>query len=331
MIIRGAVMDKETGSTKIRFKKAVLNSKSLKDEVLVAFGLIFLTLLVLVGYLFPGIASVFEIKSTLSLIFGIISIILIIGLMVIVQIVEPVIKLSREAKLIAQGDLTREIQLLREDELGDLGASVDTMRCRIRDNVEKLKRLSQTTEVLKEEINSRIATLSNLMTISMQMAQNASLDDVLEVVIKKCFETYEMTSGCVILKDSTTHEFKIRYMSDLRNTSLMSRGMKDMKIQVGEGLLGRTILNQETVIVDRNTSSSKDVEDFKDRFLIKNAVIVPISSKGDARGLFIVGHEKDGFTFPEMEKELLELMAQNIAVAVLNDLLGQRETNDETV
>ena len=43
----------------IRFHKTILSSKKLSTEVLIAFGLIFLTILVLLGYLYPGVTSSF--------------------------------------------------------------------------------------------------------------------------------------------------------------------------------------------------------------------------------------------------------------------------------
>ena len=137
--------------------RSVLSNKYLRQEILIAFCLIILTLLVFLGYLFPGVSasSWFSNRNTLPLVIAILIIILMTGFLIIWQIVEPVIRLSRDAKMIAGGDLSREIRLVREDELGELGSSVNALTRRIRENVEELNSLNKKTEVLNDEINNR--------------------------------------------------------------------------------------------------------------------------------------------------------------------------------
>jgi diguanylate cyclase (GGDEF)-like protein len=314
-------MQKRDSSVKILFNRMFLSSRKLKDEVLVAFGLIFVTLLVLVGYLFPGMMSIFEVKGSLPLIIGIGAVIVIIGFMIIIQIIEPVIKISRQAKMIAKGDLTRDIELTREDELGELGAALNEMTSKIRTNVEELKALSKNTDALKEEINNRIAMLSNLMEISNAIAQNAPLNDVVDIALKRCFATRDMTFGGAVLKDRVTNEFKVAYISGPKGDVLISKGIKDIKIPLGQGVLGKAILQQHVVIIDEKTPLTREIEDFKGQFLLKNAVIAPISSKGNAYGLLIAGNDESKFVCSGTDKELLQLVAKHVAIAVLNDLL----------
>ena len=130
---------------KDKWTTSVLSNKYLRHEILIAFCLIILTMLVFVGYLFPGVSasSWFASRATLPVVISILIAILILGFLIIWQIVEPVIRLSREAKMIAGGDLSREIRLVREDELGELGSSVNALTRRIRENVEELSNLNK--------------------------------------------------------------------------------------------------------------------------------------------------------------------------------------------
>ena len=314
-------MEQKDSLTKIRFSKMILSTKKLKNEVLVAFGLIILTLLVPVAYLFPGVASFFQDQGNLPIVMIISLIIIFFSFMIIIQIVEPIIKISSEAKKIARGELTTKIQLMREDELGDLGNALNKMTVRIRENVEELKKLSQTTQELNTEINNRIAMLSHLMEISNMISQYTPLSEVLNTAVKKSLITHEMILGCVVLKDRTTNEYKIECLCGPKSAVLIQRNIEKMKIQLGHGLLGRTILKQEQTIVDQNSLLSRELEDFRSQFLVKNAIITPISSKGSAYGLLIVGNDADQMLSVDSKKEFFQLVAKHIAIAVLNDIL----------
>jgi len=305
--------------------RSVLSNKYLRQEILIAFCLIILTLLVFLGYLFPGVSasSWFSNRNTLPLVIAILIIILMTGFLIIWQIVEPVIRLSRDAKMIAGGDLSREIRLVREDELGELGSSVNALTRRIRENVEELNSLNKKTEVLNDEINNRIVMLSNLMEISNGIAQKAALKDILRIAVDKCFPEHEMSFGCVILKDAQTNDYKLQYLHSSHEEQLLRRGLADLKIALGIGVLGKAILKQEAIIIDQSTKLNQEIEDFKRLFMIHNAIIAPISSTGNAYGLIIAGNDRPHYFCTETQKDLLQLVSKHIAIAVLNARLTQ--------
>jgi len=279
---------------------------------------------VFLGYLFPGVSSSwFATRSSLPFVVGILITILVIGFFIILQIIDPILRITHEAKKIASGDLTREIKLVREDELGELGSSVNALTRRIRENVEELNGLNKKTEILNDEINNRIVMLSNLMEISNRIAQKAALKDVLHIAVKKCFPEQEMPFGCVILKDQQSKEYKIQYINSPHLEDLERHGIHNMKILLGAGVLGKAILKQEAMVIDQNSKPGQEIEDFKGMFKIRNAIIAPISSTGNAYGLIIAGNEKPDYNCSGTQKDLLQLVSKHIAIAVLNDMLSQ--------
>lgn len=310
---------------KAGFTRSVLSNKYLRQEILIAFCLIILTLLVFLGYLFPGVSasSWFSNRATLPLVIAILVVILVTGFFIIWQIVEPIIRLSRDAKMIAAGDLSREIRLVREDELGELGSSVNALTRRIRENVEELNNLNKKTEVLNDEINNRIVMLSNLMEISNGIAQKAALHDILRIAVNKCFPEQEMSFGCVILKDVVTNEYKVQYLHSPHEEQLKQRGLPGLKISLGIGVLGKAILKQEAIIIDRSTKMTQEIEDFKRTFMLNNAIIAPISSTGNAYGLIVAGNDRPNYFCTDTQKDLLQLVSKHIAIAVLNERLSQ--------
>lgn len=311
--------------------QSMLSNKHIRHEILIAFCLILLTLLVLVGYLFPGVStnSWFANRSFLPVIISIISVILFIALLIIWQIVDPLIRLSRETKLIASGDLSREIHLVREDELGDLGSCVNALTRRIRENVEELNSLNKKTEVLNDEINNRMVMLSNLMEISSGIAQKAALKDILRIAVMKCFAEQEMPFGCVILKDKQGDQYRIEYLHGPQQELLERRGINGLKVSLGCGVLGKAILGQEVIVIDQSVMRTAEIEDFKGQFLIKNAVIAPISSMGSTYGLIIAGNDREHYSCGPTQRDLLQLVSKHIAIAVLNEKLSAEIENFE--
>ena len=306
---------------KIYFKKLFLSSKKLRTELQIAFGLIVGAILVFLGYLFPGIASFFEPKMWLHIAVLIALFIVIIGFLIILQIVEPIIKISNEAKLIADGNLEREIEMAREDEIGELGLALNQMTRRIKDNVDELQKYSKQTESINIEINRRVVILASLVEISNLIAQNAELQLILKAAADKCLEFGNMTLGVLVLKDRASGDFKIHLLTGNKSEQLMQQGIKDIPIRLGKGLLGKAILKQNVIVLDQNVPSSEEIEEFNRLFGISNAVIAPITSKGNVFGLLIAGNEIDNFICAPTEKEVFGLLAKQIAIAVNNDML----------
>ena len=309
--------------------KTVIGGKSLstnkvRNEVAVAFGLILLCFLVFLAYLFPGVNSFFETRSSMTTIVGIIFLIVGLGFLIIWRILDPVLKLSREARHIANGDYDRNIELFREDEIGVLGEAINRMTRRMKENVEELKKFSQTTEQINTEINKRILTLSNLLQISNLIAQNAQFKEVVEVGVGKCLASGILSLGCMILKDLDSSEFQVHFVAGAKASELLDQGIKSTTVRFGEGILGKALLKQSPMVIDKETPANAEVEQFRSLFKVTNAILVPVNSKGNVYGLLVAGTDSPNFVFSRSEHELVQVVARQIAIAFTNDLL-QRE------
>jgi len=316
---------------RIIFKRMLLRAKGVRNEVTIAFGLIVLGILVFVGYLFPGVSTFFETKNSLHLVVAIILFMFFISFVIILQIIEPFLKISDEAKKIADGDLNREIELFREDEIGDLGVALNQLTHRIKSNLEELQNFKKATEDINSEINQRIDVLSNILGLSNLIAQNAPLKDVLEEAVRKCVEGGSMDLGCVVLKDRESSDFLISHLQGDHAGELIEMGLLNQKIRLGQGLLGKAALKSEVVVIDKSTPVTQEVGEFRDLFAVKNAVIIPISSKGNIYGLLVTGNVLDGFECSASEKELLQVIAKQIMIALTNERVASEIRKLEAV
>ena len=307
---------------KISYNKIFSNAKTLRTELRIAFGLIVIAMLVFLGYLFPGMqSSLFGVKNWLHIVVIIALFITVIGFLIILQIIEPIIKISSEAKMLADGDLERRIEMVREDEIGELGVALNQMTRRIKDNMDDLRKYSQQTEVINREINRRVLILSSLVEISSLIAQNADLQMILKASVDKCLEFGNMNLGCLVLKDHASGEFKVHLVVGAKSERLMQDKLCELIVKLGRGVLGKTILKQNVLVIDKDTVLNEEIEEFRKSFLITNAIVAPVTSKGNVYGLLIAGNDEANFGCTSTEKEIFHLISKQVAIAVTNDNL----------
>lgn len=303
----------------IILKKLFITSQGVRNELGIAFGLILLAFLVFLGYLFPGVSSWFEVRSFLHVIVTIVFFIVVIGFIIIVQVIEPVIRISKEAAAIADGNFDREIKLFRQDEIGQLADALNRMTNRMKQNVEELKSFSETTEVVNKEMNRRVLMLSNLLQVSTLIAQNAQFSEVLAEGMKKCLSFEGMSCAGLLLKERETGDYYIYNMIGENSVELFAQGIKNVKFKLGVGLLGKALLRQDMVVMDTSISVTKEMKEFCQQFLMQSAVIVPVAVNGNVYGLLIVGNNTKGFVCPDAEREVYQLIAQQMAIACSNE------------
>ena len=307
---------------KVRFNKIFSNAKTLHTELRISFGLILIAMLVFIGYLFPGIsASLFGAKNLLHIVVMIALFITVIAFIIILQIIDPIIKISNEAKMIAGGDLERRIEMVREDEIGELGVALNQMTRRIKDNMEDLRKHSQQTEAINREINRRVVMLSSLVEISSLIAQNADLQTIIKAGVEKCLEFGDMNLGGLVLKEPLSGEFKIALLLGAKSEKLIAEGVNAIPIKLGRGLIGKTILRQNVHVIDKDTVVNEEVAEFRKTFSVTNVIMAPVTSKGNVFGLLIAGNDAANFVCTSTEKEIFHLISKQVAIAVTNDLL----------
>ena len=150
-------------------KDLSLVPKGLRYKTLIAFSLMSLIPILICGwlvttYIFPNINLFFGLTiGNISFILFISIVISLLGLYVAKEMIDPVIKIAGDAKIIAEGDITRRIEIEREDEVGDLSKSLNIMTQKIKENMEELKAYSEKTKLINMEINKKVLALSSLL------------------------------------------------------------------------------------------------------------------------------------------------------------------------
>ena len=174
-------------------KQFSLMQQGLRYKLLIAFALMSVIPLLVMTYL---TSTYIMTQEEISL--GQISIIVLIsvviawlGLVLAKNLVEPVIDMSIEAKIIASGDFARKVRVTSEDEIGELGTSINLLARRIKDNVQELKDYGEKTREINLEIQRKMLALSNLLQIGDLISASADLDTILDTVLDKLAHFYD--------------------------------------------------------------------------------------------------------------------------------------------
>ncbi len=174
------------------FKRMSLMPKGLRYKMVIAFALMAVIPLLASTYLvatfiFPNIES----PARVSVIVLLSAIIAFLGFVLAKKLIDPVIDLALETKMIANGDFRHKIDVDREDEIGELGSSINIMKKRIMDSMNELRDYSLKTKEVNFEIQKKVLALSGLLQIGDMIATSAELSGVLDMITEKACEIEE--------------------------------------------------------------------------------------------------------------------------------------------
>jgi diguanylate cyclase (GGDEF)-like protein len=257
----------------------------------------------------------------------------ILGFLTVKEMIDPVIKISSDARIIAQGNFEHRIQLEREDEIGILGSSLNQLTRRIKENMEEMKTYSEKTKEINLEINKRVLVLSSLLQISNFISQNAELNEILEVSVGKSMQVGEASLGFLLLYDEAKDEYTMKSVHGPKSVEIANRGLNRFKVKAGKEFLGKLVLSNRIFILDNsNKATSEEVEGFRQLFAIVNFLVAPVFLRDRIIGLLGLANDKADFSYPHSDLELIEIFARQIAIAVENDTLlrkvGKLEIRD---
>ena len=300
------------------FRKMSLAPKGLRYKLVMAFSLMSIIPILACAYLifshtFPVMTDVTSV-TTVVLFSAIISTL---GLALAKRMVDPVINMAIEAKMIAGGEFDREISVRADDEVGILGESINAMTQKMRLNLDELRSFGQKIKELNVDIHKKVLALSSLLQISDLIAGgSANLDTVLELSVQKVAMILD-EGFCVfyMIPKEGSGEFLPRAYSNIQREALLG-----VVVKKGEGFLGRIIEDKKLFIVDNTTKMTGEVKEFKSSNKIENMAAVPIYSGSKNFGLLVVGNKQDDYRYRADDLDLIKIFAKQITIAIENDI-----------
>jgi len=260
----------------------------------------------------------FRLDITLSI--AISMFIALLGFFLIKDVLDRIITMSTEAKMMAAGDITRRVEVVHSDEIGDLGISLNKLTQRIRSNMDELKTYSEKTTDFNIQIQKRVMVLSGLMQISALISQSAKLEEVFRVIVEKCRHLANSDTAYLLFRQPDQETFYVKAADGIDQDYLI-------KVKVGpeEDIFDKTIATNRRLIIDKDNIISEELRlAFQDKFKTANALVMPVYLRGRVVALLGVGNSRAHFSYKEDDIGLFDIFAKQTALAIENDILLKR-------
>ncbi len=299
------------------FKNMSMMSQGLRYKLMIAFSLMSIIPLLVCVYLvtifiFPRLENLTQVS--LMVLFSIA--IALTGLMLVKRMISPVINMALETKLIASGDFSRTLRVDTEDEIGDLGKSINMMTKRIKDYMEELQSYSLKTRDVNLEIQRKVLALSNLLQIGDMIASSMKLEAILDVIAEKVSIINEGSFTVIFL----TKE-KPTMVVPVASHNIDEEFFRGISFNLDKDYIGACVKEGNLLKIDSTTKLSPETEGVRETFNVRNCLIIPVVSYRKAIGFILSGNSKDNFRYNEDDIELVNVLSKQLGIAIENDIL----------
>ena len=306
-----------------RMNKLVLGNRGLRYKLLIAFSLMSVIPLlactyVISNFLFPQVENLFMVSSIVVVSLAIAMLGLIFGR----SLVDPVIDMALEAKIIASGEYDRNIEVSSDDEIGNLAGSINTMTQRIKSNIDELKGYSQRMREINVDIHKKVMALSSLLQIGDIISSHSiQLDPLMSLAVERAASVMDTGYGVLytVAKEGPV-VFKASVSCNLDSEKLTELAIK----KGGYGVIDKVVDTRSILIIDKSAKPSKELDQLKTSYNLKNFLAIPIFSGKSDFGVLLIGSRLDDFRFKDDDVELMKVFAKQITIAIESDVLSKK-------
>lgn len=316
----------------LKAKKLSLSTKSLRYVLKISFALTFAIPILALLYIFSDYIPLLATKHINFTFIVVISVAVAYGgFLLIKQIIDPLIKMSSEVRLIANGDFSRRIDVGREDELGELGEALNEITAKVKDNMQQLNVFGQEAQRANVQIQNRILVLSGILQISNLITQGIVLDDILGSAVEKTLAIPNCECSFIFLRDDKKNSyFKISFVSGKYSQELLNK-----EVILEENDIGRLFLRmldaKVSLVLDASRKKvTREEEALLKELKLRNVLLVPIVIKHEIKGFLGIGNNIEDFFFNQETADFLNIFSRQISIAIENDALVHKVKQLET-
>ena len=302
-------------------KKFSILPQGIRYKLLIAFSLMSIIPLLVIGYIVNSYVLLEEPASLsqVSLIVLFCVIIAWLGLFLAKTIIERVIDIAIDTKIITNGNFDKKINVDTGDEVGQIGEAINYLTRRIKDNILDLKDYQGKMKEINVEIQKKVSVLSNLLQIGELISSSVKVDSILDLALGKISGLCEGGFAALYFTESENKELTLRASQDLNNEKLLKATINE-----GSGLLGKALLKRKHAILDSSSRLSGDEQAFKSEYKCDNVVVMPINLGKSAKAVLLAGNSIKDFAYTNEDIDSIRVFAEQIAIAIENDILITR-------
>ncbi len=302
------------------FKSLELVPRGLKYKMLIIFCLTSIVpILALLYIISTYIFSITETFGSLMLTIGLSLFIAILGFVLSTNIVNSIIKMAEGVRSLANGQVAPSLETEREDEIGDLGKSLNLLNSRLNQNMGELKSYEQKIREINMEINKKVLALSTLFQIGNMISSTVDLNVILQFIIEKAYEVVKSEKAFLMLMEEESKELVVKAMHNIKTEDVDS-----LKVKAGEGAFGKVVMANKPFIIDASHKSPGDFRNFLSKHNLKNIIMVPIIMRLKPVGLIACGNNFNSFSYEKDDMELMGIFAKQTSIAFENEKLLQK-------
>nr|MBC8281826.1 GAF domain-containing protein [Chloroflexota bacterium] len=147
------------------------------------------------------------------------------------------------------------------------------------------------------------------------------MDQLLILIMQESESAVDAEASCIALHDPADGQLHIEFA-----IGEASEEVRRMTLAMGQGVLGTVAETGKTLRVDDvNVDANFDATvDRKSGFVTKSLLATPIQWRGNLLGVLEVVNKRDGGVFSESDERLLEVVANQAAIAVENSRLVEQ-------
>ena len=298
-------------------KKMSILSRSLRPQLVVAFCIMsVIPILALLYLIFSGVFAL----DILGPVFGAIVVLSILGFFLMKRIVDSIIRICSDAKVIANGELSRKINIARDDEIGELSSALNQMTQHIKSNMDELKIYGERTKDINLQINNQVIALSGLLEISNIISKGLSLSGVFDIAISRLSQMASSSFAFIAFKNNGSFEVPAYY-------GLKADILAAIRLPVNAYILNPLLDpggGPGGHFMKDSSVPEQECPGLLKLFSAKNLLVYPIVVQGRLYGIMGIGNPLDGFRYTQDDVELISIFAKQLSIAVENDLLSKK-------
>ena len=304
-------------------KSFSMTPKGLRYKIGIAFFLmslipLFVCMFFILAYIYPETRYPFTIGGGATLtIISITIVIAVLGFILLREIVDPVVHIAKQAKEVAAGKVDTTFQIVREDEIGDLGEALNRMTSRIKEAINELHSYGEKTKEINIEIHKKVLTLSNLLQVGNMISAGTSLEELAKTIAEKLGQLDATSASFVYIVESGGVLIR-KYIHNLEPTAL------PQKLSLDTSVIGKVASQGEPLIADSDASGGMGVKELKFTLRQSSIAIFPITVRGTVAGILGTGNTLEHFKYKPDDIETIKIFAKQFSIAIENDILTKR-------
>jgi diguanylate cyclase (GGDEF)-like protein len=198
------------------------------------------------------------------------------------------------------------------DELTETGVSLRTKKYR-----QQIDSATEELRMLNRKLKRHIYELHNLFHISMDLTSILDLDQLINSYLNTLIGQLRIKNATLFLHlDKNNPELKL-----IKAKGISEEDVAQLKFSLNDSIVKLLYQKRQPIIIAEELTSLKEIEKFR---MLDSEVIAPLVHSRKLEGLVILGNKINGEPYSQTDLEMLTLITNIVAVAVVNARLYQR-------